>query len=378
MSNKKLEFDHDALEKLQYQTPYFLFSKKKLLDNYKEYKKCFPGSLIQYAMKANAEPDVLRLLFEAGSGFEVASAYELHMLQEIGIPPERIVYGTSVKPMAHIKEFFEYGVDKYAFDSLPELEKIASVAPGAKVYVRMIANDSGSVFKFSEKFGTNKDNIVPLLQRAKELGLHPYGISFHVGSQASNPMAWAKAVESLVPVLKHLHDVGIDIDVINLGGGYPCNYASAEEDIALQQIADNTLAAYDKLPYKPQLMLEPGRGMIATTAIVVASVIGRVERAGSTWLFLDTGVYDSLYEALAFQGSTRYHVTSMRQSYSAGEAMFAIAGPTGDSHDIITREALLPQDIAVGDKLVFHDVGAYSLVVSSKFNGFPKPSVYWN
>lgn len=371
------DFKDEFLQTLQHQTPYFLFSKQRLIDKYKEYEECFPGAMIQYAMKANAEPEILEILAGLGSGFEVASLYELEMLKPFKVKPEKIVYGTSVKPMAHIREFADYGVDMFAFDSFPELEKIAAAAPGSKVYVRVRVNDAGSVFKFSEKFGTEIQNTVALMLHAKELGLQPYGISFHVGSQASNPMAWANALQSLSEPLNDLKKLGIEIQLLNIGGGYPCAYASAENELTLQEIAKNTLEQYQRLPYQPKLMLEPGRGMVATTAVAVASVIARVERATGTWLFLDAGVYNGLFETMAYQGSTRYKMTSLRPSYDAGEMLFEVAGPTGDSPDIITREALLPKDIGVGDKLVIHDVGAYSLVCTSPFNGFPKPGVYF-
>ncbi len=371
------EFDHSILEALPHETPFFLFSRKRIVDKFQEFKKSFPGASIYYALKANAEPELLQTLSSAGSGFEVASVYELDMLKKIKILPKNIFYGTSVKPIAHIKEFTKYGVDRFAFDSLPELEKIAAAAPESRVYVRVMVNDTGSVFRFSEKFGTDRENIVPLLQRAKTLGLHPYGISFHVGSQASNPMAWANALKTLHQPLKQLKKLGIAIDIVDIGGGYPCTYASTEHELTLEEIAHNTLEQHKKLPYQPKLILEPGRGIAATTAILVTSVIGRVERKGNTWLFLDAGVYSALFEAMAYQGSTRYKITSMRPSYDSGEMLFALAGPTGDSPDIITHEALLPQDLEVGDKLIIHDVGAYSLVVSSRFNGFPKPNVYF-
>lgn len=372
----KKELTPDYVETLRYKTPYFLFSRQKILDRLAEFKKYFPGAAIHYAMKANSEPAVLQVLADVGVGFEVASVHELHMLKKIGVAPEKMIYGTSVKPTAQIKEFHKYGVNVFAFDSLPELEKIAAVAPKAKVYCRVSVNDAGSVFKFSEKFGTDKKNIVPLLQHAKELGLHPYGISFHVGSQASNLKAWASAIENLWDTVEHLSKVGIKIDMLDIGGGYPCIYASTENELSLKEIAQTTLKQYKKLPYRPKLILEPGRGIVATSGILVASVIGRVERGAATWLFLDAGVYNGLFEAMAYQGSTRYKITSLRPSFNAGEMLFAIAGPTGDSPDIVTREALLPTDIQVGDKLVIHDVGAYSLAVTSRFNGFPKPSVY--
>jgi ornithine decarboxylase len=370
------EFDQAILERLPYKTPYFLFSKEHVISKYKEFQKYFPGCDIHYAMKANSEPEILQVLSDIGSGFEVASIYELKLLKDISVPPEKIIYGSAVKPIAHIKEFFEYGVDRFAFDSFPELEKIAAVAPKSRVFARVIANDSGSVFKFSEKFGAPKENIVPLLLKARDLDLCPYGISFHVGSQASNPKAWAEAIEGLLPVIEHLKQLGIEIEILNLGGGYPCAYASAERDITIEEIAKYALEKFQKLPYQPKIIIEPGRGMIASSAILVTTVVGKVERKQSTWIFLDAGVYDALYEAMAFQGSTRYRVSTLRNSFDAGEAMFALAGPTGDSADVISREVLLPRDVDVGDKLVFHDVGAYSLVVSSRFNGFPKPSVY--
>ncbi len=370
-------FEVKFLESLSYETPFFLFSKKRIVKNLREFEKLFPNSQVHYAMKANSEPDLLKLLSDSGSGFEVASVYELNLLKKIKVKPEKIVYGTSVKPAKQIKEFFDYGVDRFAFDSFPEIEKIAAVAPGSRVYVRTIANDSGSVFKFSEKFGTDPASIIPLLTRAKELSLQPYGISFHVGSQASDSNAWANMLNILRSVLQDLDDLGIRLEVINLGGGYPCKYLSGEDTPELKEIAKNTLAALKKFPYTPKIILEPGRGIVADTAVAVASVIERVERRGSTWLFLDLGVYNGLFETMAYQGSTRYPITSMRPIRGAGETLYELAGPTGDSPDVITREALLPSDIGAGDKLIVHNCGAYSLSVTSTFNGFPKPKVYF-
>jgi ornithine decarboxylase len=367
----------EMIESVDYETPFFLFSKNRIVNALAQFSECFPGAAIHYAMKANSESEVLRTLFDAGASFEVASVNELVMLKELRVPASKIIYGSSVKPTAYIKFFYEAGIVRFAFDSLPELEKIAAVAPGAWVYVRTSVDDTGSVFRFSEKFGTDRENIVPLLLHARHLGLRPYGISFHVGSQASNPMAWATALQSLAPSMEHLQKIGIELEIVNLGGGYPCAYASTDQMAALSEIAANTLQQYARLPYRPNLVLEPGRGIIADTAVLVSSVIARIERKGSTWLFLDVGVYNGLYEALAFQGATRYKVTSLRPSFDSGQAIFSLAGPTGDSPDVIMREALLPQDISVGDRLIFHSVGAYSIAVVSKFNGFPKPDVYF-
>ena len=110
----------------------------------------------------------------------------------------------------------------------------------------------------------------------------------------------------------------------------------------------------------------------------MSTIIAKVERTGSTWLFLDAGVYNGLFEAMSYQGSTRYHVSRLRKnSNDNSQKVVALAGPTGDSPDVITREILLPTDTRVGDILIFHNAGAYSISVTSEFNGFPKPSVYF-
>lgn len=367
--------NEDRISKLRYKTPFFLFDTKKLISNYLEFNLLFPNSRIHYAMKANSEPKILKALMDQGSGFEVASMHELNMLKRIGVKPHKIVYGTSVKPHSHIEAFYRYGVDTYAADSQQELDKISIKAPGSKIYIRTKVNDSGSVFKFSEKFGAETDNIVNLLIHAKRVGLKPYGISFHVGSQAGDQTAWSKAILGLKPIIMDLGKKGIQIKVLNIGGGYPCKYASSEIVPELKDIAKSVHDAVSKLPANLKLMLEPGRGMVADTGVLVTSVIARLIRKDSSWLFLDAGVYNGLFETMAYQGSTRYAVTSLRPIGNQGASLFALAGPTGDSADVITREALLPADIGVGDKLVFHNAGAYSLSVTSQFNGFPKPSV---
>ena len=370
-------FKTEFLENLRHETPFFMFSRKAIQERYREFQHLFPHATIHYAMKADDEKEILACLAEVGASFEAASVYELHLLKALHVPPDRILYGTSVKPASHIREFHEYGVNRFAFDSIQEIEKIAHIAPKARVYVRVSVNDTGSIYRFSEKFGTVHENIVPLLIRARELGLEHYGISFHVGSQAGNSAAWANAIESLIPILKHLEELGLPIEILDIGGGYPAPYPSNENNITLEEIAHSIEKACKKLPYKPRLIMEPGRAMVAESAVLVASAIARVDRIEHTWLFLDAGVYNGLFESLAYQGSVRYRMTCLRPSFDVGEATFALAGPTGDSWDVVSREVHLPADIGVGDRIAFHDVGAYNLVMVGRFNGFPKPAVHF-
>lgn len=361
---------------LRHETPYFLFSRARLHGRLEEFRQRFPGATVHYALKANAETAIVRMLVDAGVSFEAASRYELELLEDAGVCAGRILYGTSVKPAHHIRAFAAYGVNRFVCDHASELEKIAANAPGARTCVRLVVNDRGSVFKFSEKFGTDRVTAARLLRQAREIGLHPYGVSFHVGSQARNAGAWAAGVREVALLMRELDAEGIRIEALNLGGGFPCQYASTEFVPTLAEIAERTFAEIDRLPYRPQLLLEPGRGLVAEAGVLVASVIARIPRGEHTWLFLDAGVYNGLFEAMAYQGSTRYPVESIRLSNASGEALFALAGPTGDAPDVITREALLPADTDVGDRLIVRNAGAYSLSVTSRFNGFPKPPVY--
>lgn len=372
-SSVSLEF----LRSLKHQTPFFVFSKEKILQEYQRFRECFPDAQVHYAIKANPEREVLKVLASVGCGFEAASVRELHLLKELNIPPDRIIYGSCVKPASQITDFYEYGVQTYAADSFSELKKIAAAAPGSKVFIRVRVEDAGSAFRFSEKFGTGSQNVVPMLTEAKQLGLKPYGVSFHVGSQATNPTAWANALDTISPVLAAMKQAGIEAEIINFGGGFPCAYASTNNGATLENISERTLPRMETLPYQPRIILEPGRRMIATSAVLVTSVIGRLRRGRKTWLFLDAGVYNALFEAMACQASIRYKVTSLRSDLTNEEMSFALAGPTGDGLDIITRETRLSKNIDIGDRLVIHDTGAYSLALSSEFNGFEKPAIHF-
>lgn len=361
----------------RYKTPFFYIQKKILKKNLQKYLEVFPHAKIFYAMKANSESAVLALFDSMGIGFEIASLHELNILKKIKVNSNKIIYGTAVKPHEHIKEAYKYGVKVYAADSTDELQKIASYAPGSQVYIRVVTDDSGSVFRFSEKFGTDTANLIPYLQYAKKIGLVPLGVSFHVGSQASNPSAWANAINSITPLFNSLRKNNLLTNIINIGGGYPCQYASGVVP-TLEEIGGKTNDALKEINNDFELWLEPGRGLVASSTVLVVSVIAKVERRGQTWLFLDAGVYNGLFESMSYQGSTRYQVVSMRQIGDGGESLFSLAGPTGDSADVIMKEALLPSESNVGDRLMFLNVGAYSLTVASHFNGFPKPKVYYD
>lgn len=362
---------------LVYPTPYFLVSQSAIRNKVEEFKTAFPDVELHYAMKANGERQVLEIISQLDCGFEVGSIYELRKLIALGVETARIIYGTAVKPRKQIQEAHFHGVNMFACDSLQELQKISEGAPNSKVFIRVSVDDGSSAFKFSEKFGTEKGMLVPLLLEARNKGLDPFGVSFHVGSQSKDPHAWSKAIQRLKEPITELIKEGIRLSAINIGGGFPCNYSSLSDNHTLQPIADSIHNVLYELPYPMMLFMEPGRAIVAEAVILVATVIAIVKRREISWLFLDAGVYNGLFESMAYQGSTKYRVTMLSDHKSDELMSFSIAGPTGDSPDIIIKDVMLPANIREGDKVVVHNTGAYTLSVCSDFNGFPKPNVYF-
>jgi ornithine decarboxylase len=362
---------------LNYKTPFFYTSRDILRKNYHTFTHLFDNAEIYYALKANSDPKILTYLDSLGCGFEAASAYEIKILTDLGVDANNIMYGTSIKPAEHIRFAHEAGVKRFAADSKEEVKKIADNAPGAKVFIRTIVDDAGSVFVMSERFGTPVSTVKDLILYARHLGLKTYGISFYVGSQAAHADMWARGVHTVKPVIEELLEEGITIEVLNIGGGFPVHYDNHQDAPELREIVVNIHNALHTLPYIPKIIMEPGRGLVATSTVLVTEVVARNDRAGKPWLCLDAGIYNALYEAMIHQGATRYPVYPLNPPTEPTDSLlFTLAGPTGDSLDIVARDVPLPAYTDVGDKLIFEHTGAYTLAVATRFNGFPEPSLY--
>ncbi len=367
----------EQVRMLGYDTPFFFTSRDTLRRNFEAFAHLFDNAEIYYALKANSDPRILGYLDQLGSNFEAASAFEIQVCLDAGISPAKIMYGTSIKPATHIARAYKIGVNRFAADSREELKKIAENAPGAKVFVRTIVNDAGSVFMMSERFGAPVEAVRDLMLYARSLDLKLYGISFYVGSQAAHADMWARGIQTIAPVIEKLCEDGIQLEVINIGGGFPVHYDNHQDVPELKMIVAKVHNALHTLPYIPKIIMEPGRGIVATSTVLVTEVIARNDRANKPWLCLDAGIYNALYEAMIHQGATRYPTRLLNPPTEETESLdFTIAGPTGDSLDIIARDVTLPAYTNVGDRIVFEHAGAYTICMANPFNGFPVPKLY--
>jgi ornithine decarboxylase len=365
----------DCLEVIDVPTPYLVTDLDTVARRHAEFTAALPGVRAFYAMKCNPSPEILTTLAGCGASFEIASLGELRLLQRLAVDPAEVLYSNPVKPPAHIAEAHAAGLWRFSFDSPNELAKIAEHAPGAAVYIRLRVDDHDSVFPLSRKFGADVDEALDLMLLARTLGLRPYGITFHVGSQCGSPAAWRRAIGAAGRLMAQLSLEGIHLDMLDVGGGFPARYV---RDVpSLQAIADMINPALDDLlPYLPDLLAaEPGRHLVAESAVMAVGVIGRERRGDENWLFVEVGAYNGMMETLQTANGWDYPLWTSRADHAeAPQVPFTVTGPSCDSSDTMFQNVLLPGTLDVGDTLYIGSAGAYTLSYASAFNGFAPPT----
>ena len=362
------------------ETPFVVIDTQMIDEAYTELTKGFPTADVFYAIKANPAPEILRLLRDRGSNFDVASRYELDKLLAIGgVSPEQVSYGNTIKKAADVRYFYEKGVRMFATDSEADLRNIAKAAPGSRVYVRILTEGTVSAdWPLSRKFGCRPDMAMDLLILAKELGLEPYGVSFHVGSQQRDIGAWDAAIASVRFIFERLKkEDGIELQMINMGGGFPANYISRTNDLATYAEEITRFLEEDFGENMPRIILEPGRSLISNAGILVSEVVlisRKSHTALNRWVFTDVGKFSGLIETLDESIKYPIHVEKKGELEEV-----IIAGPTCDSADIMYEHYKygLPLNLAIGDRLYWLSTGAYTTTYSAiEFNGFPPLKSY--
>lgn len=365
----------DCLEVIDLPTPYLVTDLDTVAGRLSAFTGALPGFQTFYAMKCNPSAEILMTVRDQNASFEVASLGELHQLERLGVTPADVLYSNPVKPPAHIAAAYAAGLWRFSFDSPNELRKLAEHAPGSAVYLRLHVDDSESSFPLSRKFGAELHEGRDLLVLARRLGLRPYGITFHVGSQCANADAWRQAIDASGKIMSSLLDEGIRLEMLDIGGGFPARYATGVPSI--EEIgAVVTAAVDDVLPYRPGLLAaEPGRHLVAEAAVMAAGVIGREVRGGENWLFVDVSAYHGMMETIQLPTGWDFPVRSTADGPAdAPRLPFTVTGPSCDSSDTMFYGLSLPATIDVGDTLYIGSAGAYTLSYASAFNGFPPPT----
>ncbi len=367
-------------EAKKHETPFLLVNLDIIRKNYEDLTKFFPFAKVYYAVKSNPADEVLSLLRDLGSNFDVASRYEMDKLLALGVTPDRLSYGNTIKKAADIRYCYEKGIRLFATDSETDLRNIAREAPGSKVFCRILTDGSETAdWPLSRKFGCHPDMAIDLIILSKELGLEPYGISFHVGSQQREIGAWDSAIAKVRYICDYLEGEGIKLKLINMGGGFPANYISKTNDMTVYAEEITRYLEEDFGDELPEIILEPGRSLVGGSGVIVSEVV-LISKKSSTgvdrWLYLDVGKFNGLAET--WDESIKYPLYCEARGEPCED--FIIAGPTCDSQDVMYEyfRNPLPAYIKPGDKVYWFSCGAYTTSYASvEFNGFPPLKAYF-
>jgi ornithine decarboxylase len=348
--------------------------------NYRRLRRALPAAEIYYAVKANPAKPVLQTLVGLGSSFDAASAAEIDACLAAGASAERISYGNTVKKRRDIAHAFAEGVRLYAFDSEDELTKLAAEAPGAKVYCRILTCNAGARWPLSRKFGCDLEMARDLMLRAADRGLCPHGISFHVGSQQTDPSVWEIAIGRTAMVFSSLREAGLELAMINLGGGFPARY-QGDDLPPVERFADAILHAMTRHfgNHLPAMIIEPGRSIAADAGVIQSEVVlvaKKSQDSDERWVYLDIGKFGGLAETM--DETIRYPIQTPHDGGRGGPVV--LAGPTCDGADVLYEKHRyqLPLKLASGDRVTLTAAGAYTSVYAAQaFNGFPAMTEYY-
>lgn len=353
-------------------TPCLVLDIDRVEQGYGELRAALPAARVYYAVKANPAAPILRRLVDLGSCFDAASWAEIEACVAAGAAPGDVSFGNTVKKESAIRAAHALGVGMFAFDCEAELLKLARSAPGARVYCRVAVDSAGSDWPLGRKFGCEAGMAPRLLARARELGLVPHGLSFHVGSQQMDPLAYARAIERVAPLFADLAERGIRLAMLNLGGGFPVDLREAAPPIRTFAAAIQDAMVVHFGDAAPAMVVEPGRFLVAPAGVVCAEVVlvgVRSDAPGAPrWVYLDIGRFGGLAET---EGEAiRYEI---RTSLEGPDGPVCIAGPTCDSADILYERTpyRMPMALDAGDRVEILGTGAYvTTYASQSFNGF--------
>jgi ornithine decarboxylase len=373
-----MEIDLDRQEELlrlvaEHGSPLLIVDHDKLRENYRTFKKHLPRVQCYYAVKANSQPQIIETLFKEGASFDVASFNEFMQVYQYVKHFERkekkhfiwdkIIFSNTVKDCETLEKIRQYK-PLVTYDNSAELIKLKRHCDTAGLVLRLKVPDTGSQVEMRSKFGAEPGDAQQLIQQAFDMGLKVEGVSFHVGSQCTNFDNYTGALDIAATILSEARRKGYPLNLVDIGGGFPVPYGTETDQFEKLSLILN--AELTRLfPEDIQLVAEPGRFMVATTATLVTEIIGKARREGKVFYHINDGVYHT------FSGVVYDHWIPNFHAFKTGETeICAVVGPTCDSFDKISLSVELPWNLEVGDFLYTTDIGAYSTASSTRFNGF--------
>ncbi|XP_068605993.1 ornithine decarboxylase-like [Brachionichthys hirsutus] len=341
-----------------------------------------------FAVKCNNTPVVLKMLSALGTGFDCASKNEIDLVLSLGATPDDIIYAHTIKPLSHIKYAEAHGVSRMTFDNEEELLKVSLSHPNAKLILRIAVDDSKSILRLNTKFGASLDSVAQLLERAKKLELDVIGISFHVGSGCTDSVAFMQAIADA----RHAFDIGnllgFQMNLLDIGGGFSGrdNYRVKFEEFS--EVINAALDDFFPPDSGVEVIAEPGRYYVESVFTMAVNIIAKKvitdnvdenrngEESRKMVYYINEGLHGSMNFIISDPCASKVDPYPQRAVERSEQRYVTVLwGPTCDSQDKLNGTYNLPE-MHVGDWLLLDNIGAYSLTLSSDFNGFDRADVY--
>src|SRR5947208_12273080 len=273
----------------KYTRPFLIVDTAIVRDKVRRFRAAMPRVRPHYAVKANPDRRVLKVLVREGVGFEIASTAELDLLLSLGVPAAEIFFSNPVKSRDSIAYAAGKGVEWFVVDSVDELRRVHETRPAAKLYLRIAAPNIGSDWPLSGKFGAGSADTREIVALAAKLGADLAGVTFHVGSQCRNPENWRVALEKARTVFDVMSKTGLKPRLLNIGGGFPVRHVKPIPSVeVIGEVVNECLKAF---PEDVQVIAEPGRFLVSDAGYFVCRVLGTATRAGKRWMHWDAGLF---------------------------------------------------------------------------------------
>ncbi len=358
----------DLFARRKLESPLLLLSRSDTQRNYRLLKAALPRVDIHYAVKSNNHQVILDEVHRLGGNFDVCSATEINAVLKTGVRPESLVHTHPIKSLDEFDRAVTAGVEIFVVDNAEEIRKFSRYTDRRlKVMIRYRVNTrSKAVVNLQYKFGCTPSEVLPLARQISQTGHEFYGLCFHIGSQCIYARNYVHAIETAGKLIARLQAAGFATRLLDIGGGFPVQYV--EPVPVIEELCTPINIALDE-HIRPDIRVicEPGRYISATPVTLVCNIIGKAEREGRIWYYLDDGLY-STFSGIVFD-HCRYPVVTDR----GGQARLSVlAGPTCDSFDVMYDGLMIPEH-QIGDMIVFPLTGAYCAVSGSNFNSLRRP-----
>jgi ornithine decarboxylase len=351
----------------KYTRPFLIIDTAIVRDKLRRFRAAMPRVRPHYAVKANPDRRVLKVLAQEGAGFEIASTAELDLLLTLCVPAAEVFFSNPMRSRDADAYAAGKGLRWFVVDSVDELRRMHAVDPAACLYLRIATPNIGSDWPLSGKFGAGAAEAREIVATAAKLGADLGGVTFHAGSQCRNPENWRVGIEKARTLFDAMAKAGLKPRLLDIGGGFPVRHVKPIPSIeVIGAVVNEALLAF---PEDVQVIAEPGRYLVSDAGYFVCRVLGGATRAGKRWMHWDAGLFGGVIETTE---GLKYKIRTDR---SGPDIAWNVAGPTCDSVDVVMRDEPLPSDLQEGDFIYIRNAGAYTTAYASGFNGFPLPEV---